>query len=221
MVCTSIIHQPYERCKEIIATAEMAELRMDLLDLSDNQLIALLSEANIPTIVTCHESSYSNKYTEQERIALLKLAVDAGTAYIDVDLESESKLELVAYAHSKGCKVIVSYHNDKRTPSLQELQYIEARCRSYNPDIVKLVGTANAEEDNAEILSLYGFSTIRKEKDLVAFAMGEKGRISRLACLYMGAPHTYASAEHGMEAAGGQLTADEMRRCIAILSRNV
>ncbi len=180
----------------------MVELRLDLMQMQPAQIQALLQH-NIPTVVTCREG----KYSQNERITLLKHAIEHGAAYVDIEVESEEnyRKELVNFAKQKGCKVIISYHNFEATPSIAELKQTIAECRNMGADVVKLITTACSEQDSARVLSLY-----ETEKDLIAFAMGEAGKITRFACLYLGAPFTYASSGLGKEAAPGQITASNM-----------
>ncbi|MDR2813842.1 MAG: type I 3-dehydroquinate dehydratase, partial [Prevotellaceae bacterium] len=112
---------------------------------------------------------------------------------------------LVELAKKHGCKIIISYHNFEQTPGLPEMRQIVADSRSMGADVVKLVTTARSTHDSARVLSLY-----EGEKNLVAFAMGHEGRVTRVACLYLGAPFTYASPALGLEAAPGQIAADRM-----------
>ena len=75
---------------------------------------------------------------------------------------------------------------------------------------VKIVTTAAAPADPARVLSLYGAARRmgRRDLELVAFAMGEMGRMSRVLCLYLGSPHTYASL--GRAVAPGQMALADM-----------
>ncbi len=190
----------------------MVELRLDLLDLNKEQLTSLLKETTIPVIATCR----SGKYNDSDRLRLLKRAVDSGAGCIDVELDSDNEYrsELIEYARNKGCKVIVSHHNMMGTPSIEELKRMLVTCRESGADIVKIVATAHNAYDSAVILSLYNDD---ESGSLIAFAMGEEGKLSRAVCLLMGAPFTYAAAEAGKEAAGGQLTVEELKSLIEML----
>jgi 3-dehydroquinate dehydratase type I len=203
MICTSITSADFLECEQAVRNSQMAELRLDLMQLQPAQIQALL-QCKIPTVATCREG----KYPQSERIELLKVAVAQGATYVDIEVEADEcyRKELADFAKKNGCKVIISYHNFEGTPSAAELKNIICTCRSMGADVVKLITTAHTAQDSARVLSLY-----ETEKDLVAFAMGEAGKITRVACLYLGAPFTYASMGAGREAALGQMTAEEMR----------
>jgi 3-dehydroquinate dehydratase type I len=78
------------------------------------------------------------------------------------------------------------------------------------PDIVKIVTFARSWEDNFSILSLISHAR-KRNQEIVAFCMGQKGKMSRIFSPLMGAAWTYASINRGKTSAPGQLTVEEMR----------
>ncbi|MDR2938099.1 MAG: type I 3-dehydroquinate dehydratase [Prevotellaceae bacterium] len=208
-ICTSVTSTDFSECEQVLRSSQMAELRLDLMLLHTAQIQALLLH-KIPTVVTCREG----KYAQNERVNLLKFAIENGATFVDIEVESEESYRktLVDFAKKHGCKVIISYHNFECTPSFAELKQIIAECRSMGADVVKLITTAHTAQDSARVLSLY-----ESKENLVAFAMGEAGKITRLACLYLGAPFTYASMGTGKEAAPGQISAEKMGEVVKIV----
>ena len=81
-------------------------------------------------------------------------------------------------------------------------------------DICKVVTTAHSFKDNLAILQLI---TDFQNVQIVAFAMGTAGQISRVLCPLAGGCFTYASVEEGKESAEGQVTVGELRRIYGIL----
>jgi 3-dehydroquinate dehydratase type I len=75
--------------------------------------------------------------------------------------------------------------------------------------VIKIVPFARSWEDNLTILSLIPFAKARKQ-EIVAFCMGEKGKISRIYSPFLGAAWTYASLDQGRASAPGQLTVREL-----------
>jgi 3-dehydroquinate dehydratase-1 len=71
---------------------------------------------------------------------------------------------------------------------------------------VKIVTTARSMKDTLSILSLYKF---QNNANLIAFAMGDYGRMSRILCTYLGSPYTYVSL--GKPIAPGQFSLDEIK----------
>jgi 3-dehydroquinate dehydratase type I len=77
-------------------------------------------------------------------------------------------------------------------------------------DVTKIVTFANSWEDNLSTLSLIPFAKERRRK-IVAFCMGEKGKISRIFSPFLGAAWTYASLNRNRVSAPGQLTVRELK----------
>ena len=71
---------------------------------------------------------------------------------------------------------------------------------------VKMVTMAKTISDGSRILSLYNNG---KGVKLIAFSMGNFGRMSRLLCLLLGSPYTYVSL--GKAVAPGQFSVDEVK----------
>jgi 3-dehydroquinate dehydratase-1 len=61
-------------------------------------------------------------------------------------------------------------------------------------------------KDTLAILSLYKF---QNNTNLIAFAMGDYGRMSRILCTQLGSPYTYVSL--GKPVAPGQFSLDEIK----------
>ena len=74
---------------------------------------------------------------------------------------------------------------------------------------IKIVTTAKSVKDSSIVLSLY--SKADKIK-LIAFAMGNNGRMSRILCLFLGSPYTYVSLSKPI--APGQFSVDEIKAII-------
>jgi 3-dehydroquinate dehydratase type I len=204
MICISIAGVSFDRCREVLAHAEMAEIRLDRLDFSIQQVKEIFS-IHPRLIATCRPGNIS----EIDRTELLLAAIEAGAAYVDIEIDAEigSRETIKAACRKRGCKLIVSYHNYENTPPREELKVLVNRCFSFGADVAKIACQVNCEADAARILSLYDFDyQANVDKKIVAIGMGEKGKITRPASLLLGAPFTYASMSTGKESAPGQLT---------------
>ena len=80
-------------------------------------------------------------------------------------------------------------------------------------DNVKIVSTAKSVDDATRMLELYNK---RGKNNLISFAMGDEGKISRILCLYLGSPYTYVSL--GKAVAPGQFSVDEVNKIINLKS---
>jgi len=201
-MCISLATQSFEECMRVIGKVKFAELRIDSLNITEEQLKTLCSVKR-QTIATCRTGKYDN----DKRKELLKIAMDAGAGYIDIEYEStaEYREELVHYAKSGNTAVIISYHNYDTTPSKEELNKIIAQSKEWGADKVKLATMATNSQDNARILSLYAEHT-----NIIAFCMGELGIITRVAAPALGAHFTFVAYSKKDATAPGQLSLGEM-----------
>ena len=74
---------------------------------------------------------------------------------------------------------------------------------------IKIVTTAKSTNDSTRVLQLY---SKKGKTNLIAFAMGDPGKTSRILSLYLGSPYTYVSL--GKPIAPGQFSVDEVRKII-------
>jgi len=201
-----------EKCLKTLDKVEMAEIRLDLTGFSPGEIKQVFSASSgTVKIATCRPGK---NIGEEEQYTRLSAAIDAGVSYIDIEIEAEEKhrKSLVELAHRKGSKVIISYHNFEGTPEIKELNNIVAGCFIYGADIAKITTTAKSAADNARVLSLYHLN-----KPLVAFTMGEKGKISRVMAPFMGAVFTFAAMDDGKETAPGQIKYTRMKKIMELL----
>lgn len=188
-------------------------------------LKALCSNAPLPLLFTNRASFEGGRFrgNEEERIALLVSAIEAGAAGIDVELATEQNLRRLVQkkAREHGCTYIISHHDFTCTPNLNVLHKLLAEMDMTAADILKLVTTALNADDVRRLLSLYKWWSNKTkvpveteratQNHLIAFCMGERGRMSRLCAMTLGAGFTYAALESGQETASGQLSIEEVR----------
>ena len=196
--------------KEANRLADLIELRVDYL--RNLELPLLLQNRKKPFIVTNRRKEEGGQYRgeERRRLSVLQEAIDLGADYIDVELATQKSWLQDLVKNKRETQVILSFHDFRRTPSLKELQRISWRMIQLGADVIKVVPFARSWEDNLNILSLILFAKERKQK-IVAFCMGEKGKLSRIFSPLLGAAWTYASLNQSRTSAPGQLTAQELK----------
>ena len=207
MICTSIQNKELSEIQELLPQLEMAEIRLDRCALEDEDIDILFGDSDVPLIATCRLSE------ESQAPEILERAIKAGAKYVDLEMEAPAAVgrRIREACREYGTVLIRSYHNFENTPSREVLLSILERARTFGGEVVKIVTTAVSEADNEVVASLY------KEADpgtLVAFAMGEAGRPSRLNALKLGAPFTYACLSPEEAAAPGQWTVEEMQQAV-------
>ena len=206
MICISISDKNPEHCLSLLAEAEMAEIRLDLTEFDDNEIRNVFAFPK-PLIATFRPGDCN----DDERMEKLKLAIEAGAQYVDIEIESEEgyRDELVNFARKRQCQVIISYHNFDATPQQNELRKIVNTCFEYNADIAKIATLVKNDREIAALFSLYDIN-----KNVLAIGMGEKGKVTRVMAPFLGAPFTFAAPDKGGNTAPGQLTYSRMKEMI-------
>ena len=205
MICTSIQNKELAEIQALLQHLEMAEIRLDRCALEDEDIDTLFSESDVPLIATCRLSE------ESQAPEILERAIQAGAKYVDLEMEAPAAVgrRIREACQEYGTVLIRSYHNFDGTPSREVLLSLMERARSFGGEVVKMVTTATSKADADTVLSLYDAA---EPGTLVAFAMGEEGRSSRLEALKRGAPFTYACVSPEEATASGQWTTEEMAR---------
>lgn len=211
-ICVSLGGMPFGTCLQLASMWPLVEIRLDLLKLDPEKIETLAMQCR-RWIATCRRGNH----TEHERTVLLAAAIRAGATYVDIEYEAEPdyRKTLTDLAKQYQCKVIISYHNFELTPDINTLNQVISHSAVMGADCVKLAVTANTPADCAGVMSLYS-----RHNHLVAFAMGEAGKITRVAAPFLGADFTFVSIDEAHLTAPGQLTASQMEVIYHILDEN-
>lgn len=225
MICASLVAGTMEMALEKMTAgfrhADLLELRIDLI--ADLDLSALLKAKTGPVLITNRRREEGGGFrgTEEERILLLCEAVRLKAEYVDIEVATDDGLarRVLGAAAGQGCRtrIIVSFHDFNATPTAGPLRRIWGACREKGGDLVKIVTHARCSEDNLRVLSLIPYSR-KRGQDIIAFCMGEQGRISRIMAPLLGSYLAFAALDKGEEAAPGQMTVEEMKQILRILS---
>ena len=216
MICVTIQNRSLEEILNLldhnVPAIQMAEIRLDRCPLNEEEISELFSSSDTPLIATCRVAGDGNG-TWEDAEAKLQAAIEAGAAFIDVEIEAPKEMgkRLRRSCSEFGTRMIRSCHFFDGTPSLEVLRETAERCRKFGGEIIKIAVSAGSEDDASRVLSLYNEFD---EGRLVAFAMGEAGRMSRLECLRLGSPFTYAALNSAEAAAPGQWPYSEMTEAL-------
>jgi 3-dehydroquinate dehydratase-1 len=225
MLCVSLSEATPQalshRLRQDVLKADVVEVRLDVLEERDSlDLEALIAGSPRPLLFTnrCREEGGLFSGPEEDRVALLGRAALAGATYVDLELRTGPALReaLLKDARRTGTRVILSYHDFSGTPSEGELVEVLGAMRRAGADIAKIVTMAVRPQDVHRVLSLY-FHASRQDFPLIAFSMGGLGKMSRVACLALGAYLTYASPAEGRETAPGQIPLERFRSIVDYL----
>lgn len=217
MICTSIQHKTYTQILDALNApeVEMAEIRLDLCELSDEEIEDLFGCSDTPLVATCRFGALPWEEVERR----LSLAVGAGARFADLEIEAPASVSkrFQKLCRINGTEIIRSFHDFASTPDDEVLQMALARCFRYGADVAKIVTACTSADDVKRLQALYtivleGVDSMQGR--LIAFGMGEAGRQSRLECLRRGAPFTYACLSSAEATAPGQWTAAEMQKAV-------
>lgn len=235
MICTTIQNKTIDEIYAILESGdvEMAEIRLDSCPLTMDEIEELFSTSDVPLVATCRINAVKERLSQtlaghtqddrklemkasQEVESKLITAIHAGAAFVDLEIEAPPMMSkrLRRETRENGTVFVRSYHDYKGTDSIEALKALTEKCFAIGADIAKIVTMAapctgdNQSPDVDRVLSLYDHFDPAK---LIAFAMGDAGKTSRIQCLAKGAPFTYASLNEADAAAPGQMTTREMR----------
>lgn len=214
-ICASVFPQTIPEALKLIERAEneglgLIEIRLDSLENYDG-LSKLGKHGKIQKIATNRLTHYHGKFlgTEVEQKQVLLTAAKTGFDYLDIELAASNLKEFTTQASEQGAKVIVSFHDFDGILKLTELDNILEREIDCGADVCKIITTAKKIEDNLALLNFTVAAS--KRTNIICFAMGEHGKISRLLSPLFGGFLTFAALESGLETAPGQLTVQDMR----------
>lgn len=209
---------------EVVVGSDAVELRVDLLKDPENkdgppspdyvatQVAILRVSVALPIIFTVRTQCQGGKFPDHahdEALALYQLALRMGIEFLDLEIQFPEPL-LRSVINAKGqTKIIASHHDPKGALSWSNGSWVP----HYNKallygDIVKLVGVAKEQEDNARLLEFKNWAQSAHDTPLIAINMGSEGQLSRIQNAFL-TPVSHPSLP--FKAAPGQLSAAEIR----------
>ncbi len=210
--CASVAEKTPKRLKQTLTKAlkksDYAEIRFDFLNPNTvPDALQLIRKDLRKCVCTLRPVSEGGKFagSEKNRISIIKLIAEYNPFLLDIELNTLTKNKnLRRYLKNTGTGILVSWHNFKQTPSISVLKKKLAQMKKFSNN-VKIVTMAKSINDATQVLSLYKNNNTK----LIAFSMGNYGRISRILCLFLGSPYTYVSL--GKPVAPGQFSVDEVK----------
>ena len=215
-ICASVAEKTPKRLKQTLTKAlkksDYAEIRFDFLNpnLVPDTLQQIKKDLR-KCVCTLRPVSEGGKFSgsEKNRISIMKLIAEYNPFLLDIEFNTLIKNKnLRRYLKSTGTDILLSWHNFKQTPDTSVLKKKLAQMKKFSNNI-KIVTMAKSVNDATRVLSLYKNNNTK----LIAFSMGNYGRISRILCLFLGSPYTYVSL--GKPVAPGQFSVDEVKSIFA------
>ena len=191
---------------------DVLELRLDAFsDKNLSQLHKLVSlQKKLPPIlltVRSRKEGGLKRLSLHERKARFKLFMPFAD-FLDCEIDSSHLLRwLHQEAKTYGKKLILSYHDFNKTPSLARLESILRKSLRYKPFATKFAVRAKGQED---LIPLFSFLSRNKGKRLIVIGMGKAGELSRILFPVLGSQIAFGHL--GRKTAPGQLSVHELRR---------
>ncbi len=156
---------------------------------------------------------------EDERLELLMEAVQQRAAFVDLELKTslQYREQLLNEIRGSQSRLIISHHDFEKTPDSQTLLRILQQQVDSGAHIGKIVTMAHSYLDVLRVLHLQCEAQSRNFP-LIAFCMGEEGKLSRIITLLLGGFMTYAALDEHQATAPGQLSIHHLKKAITELS---
>jgi len=185
--------------------ADMLELRIDSMGGSKNSeqdIVDLVRKIRknsvLPIIGTIRSPQEQELYPtlfqfpNERRLKIFQEILDY-IDFVDIEVSSNSiNKTVIQQAHNKDKLAILSYHNFRTTPPLNELTEYANKAFSMKADVIKIATMANDRKDVRELLM---FCQSWDKCPIVAISLGAIGAVSRFigflfkSCLTYGYVH--------------------------------
>jgi len=210
-IIVSVSGNSLKECLLAVQGASYAELRLDQITLNSEEAGKLLQHCPF-WIVSVREAFFQNP----DYLKLFETVMGNNPQFVDIDFEIFERNELIPITRvvkSSKTRLMLSYHNFEKTPDEDFLEKMAKKMLTAGAAMMKIVCMANTIDDNLMLSNLY-----KKFPDIIAFGMGEHGKMSRIASLFLGDGFAYAAPDHGAFTAPGQLRLSEMQQIVQLVS---
>ncbi len=203
---------------------DLIELRLDLLQKIDPLVFEgirnLIRGKEILTLRSSREGGHYNG-PESRRVRLIQEMISILTPkYVDIEISTlRSNKSIFRTVEKTSSAIIASFHDLKGKKTSRELGHVISEAPERKSIFaIKIVREARSFDDNFRVLDLY--NSFKSKSHLVAFCTGPLGIFSRVLCLFMGSPYTYASLPEE-PLASGQLDIETMRDAVRLTQRGI
>ena len=201
--------------------ADILELRVDMLERGYHTgekvsavIRQLKKEVKLPVILTIRSSNEGGmaKISDDSRLDIFREAISE-TDLVDIEISSDRiNSKVIELAKTRNKKVILSFHNFEKTPTLPYLKNQAEKAWDMGCDILKIAAMANNMEDVRRLLN---FCSIWEKTKISVMSMGYLSEMSRLAGFLFGSCLTYGFIDQPV--ACGQLSVKDLVKYYHIL----
>jgi 3-dehydroquinate dehydratase-1 len=226
-----------------LADCDMVEVRADTWLAADHgpwhgmadpaSLSRVLSEAraearrrsgrDLPLLLTLRLERDGGRWPDVEaggRVGLWRMLGEGGgelpADWIDVELEEAGRVGagILSALASAGIRILISHHDFRSCPPLDDLRRMLREMRDFSPDGVKFAVTCR---DRAEVLRLIAFAgeVAASTPWSGVFSMGATGRPTRMLAPLLGCPFAYGHLS-GPAVAPGLIEASRLKSLLSV-----
>ena len=228
-ICVPVVETTTEKIIQQIQelqNCDLIELRIDFYenihDLKQvhELLLQVRQQTNLPLLLTYRSLKEGGhiQLSDQEYLSLVQTACQSGCIdIVDIELESGNMLvyQLVEIAHQNHVKVLMSYHDFEKTPTVMEMKERLEKMEIMGADICKIAVMPFFYKDVIQLLNTTMEMSQRLTRPLVTMSMGKIGKITRIVGELVGSSITFASV--GQSSAPGQLTLEDMQTLLEVI----
>ena len=189
---------------------DLFELRLDALRQSLGAVARALPQLRSPLILTARHPAEGGRggLSLAARRALLLRFLDHA-AFVDLELRSVRQMKmLIDEARRRQIGLLISCHDLRDTPSLDELRRQLKSAAAARPAIFKVATRTDTPAQLARLISF--FETTRAPFPIAAMGIGKLGLVSRRRLALLGSALTYVSL--GEANTEGQPSLSQLRR---------
>lgn len=183
--------------------ASLFEIRFDLLSDSIERSINYVKDIKVETGVPLLGTLRETEVNSGNRLAMFEQLIPFVDA-IDIEIDADIAEDVISLADKEAKVVIVSEHDFEGMPSDSELDKLVEKSLNLGADIVKIAAMSTSMSDTARLMRYNEISDI----PLITIAMGDYGKISRMAGMFFGSLYTYTFINEGV--APGQIGFNEL-----------
>lgn len=205
MICISVTPESRQLAKVDIYNAanqcDLVEVCLDRLH-KEPDVKDMISGCKKPVLISCRQAEEGGKFegTDEERMGLLRQAILAEPAYIEMDPVTAQKIPRFGKTQR-----VISFASQTRPLGNIEDAFDEAvRCKA---DVIKFTWPTETLESAWPLLAVV---SQKRALPVVGLGLGRSGLTFSLLGRKYGSPWIYAALEKGMEAFPGQPTVGEL-----------
>lgn len=124
--------------------------------------------------------SYEDYLHTLSEIATMK-CIDMLDIEFDKMKDTQPLQNLINQAHNNQIKVVLSHHNFKKTPTLEDLKHLYFKMHQLEPDYLKVAVMPHDKQDVLKLLEAMAETADAVSQKVVGIAMSKLGIVSRTA----------------------------------------